>query len=194
MWQDDKPPLQRIAVIGTTGSGKSTLSATLADALNLTLIEPDGLVWDDDWHLVERPVFRERLQVAFQKAEQATSGWVFAGNYYSSRHLIWTRTDTIIWLDYSLPRILWQIVTRSIRHIRAGEKLWGTNNQESIRRSFFSRHSMLVRALKVYWRDKRRYDALFADVPPEYAPMHCIRLRSPRETDQWVTQLLHSDT
>ena len=42
-------PYQRIVVIGTTSSGKSTLAARLANRLHMDFIELDALHWEPNW-------------------------------------------------------------------------------------------------------------------------------------------------
>src|SRR5213594_2068303 len=99
---------QRIAVVGTTGAGKTTLARQLAQRLGLRHVELDALYWEPNWTSATTGVFRERTA-------QALSGdsWVVDGNYGRVRDIIWSRADTIIWLDYSLPVIFWRLVWRT---------------------------------------------------------------------------------
>ncbi|MCJ7434238.1 MAG: hypothetical protein MUO77_12195 [Anaerolineales bacterium] len=46
-------PYQRLIIIGTTSSGKSTLAERLSKKLNLDFIELDALHWEASW--VEAP-------------------------------------------------------------------------------------------------------------------------------------------
>lgn len=41
--------MQRINVVGTSASGKSTFARALAEKLGLAYIELDNLFWLDDW-------------------------------------------------------------------------------------------------------------------------------------------------
>jgi adenylate kinase family enzyme len=41
---------ERINVVGTSGSGKSTFARELAELLNLPFYEMDQLFWKSDWH------------------------------------------------------------------------------------------------------------------------------------------------
>ena len=52
--------IQRINVIGTTGSGKSTVSNQIAEKLNLPYIELEALCWQSNWtELTTRNFFQK---------------------------------------------------------------------------------------------------------------------------------------
>src|SRR6266545_5489442 len=100
-------PYQCIVVVGTTSSGKSTLAKRLADKLSADFIELDALHWEPNWKEAELEVFRQRVEMATSSA-----CWVVAGNYHVVRDLIWPKAEAVIWLDYSLWRILDRKSTR----------------------------------------------------------------------------------
>lgn len=110
---------RRIVVIGTTGSGKTTLAGQLSQRLAIPHVELDALHWDANWTPVSPPIFLERTA-------QALNGdaWVVDGNYSQVRTIIWSRADCIIWLDYSLWVIMRQLLWRTFRRILTGEELW----------------------------------------------------------------------
>src|SRR5215813_3241988 len=95
---------QRIMIIGTTGSGKTTLASQLAKRLALSQVELDALYWNPQWTPASPEVFRERVSAALSGER-----WVVDGNYQLVRDLIWQRADTLIWLDYPLPLALWRL-------------------------------------------------------------------------------------
>jgi shikimate kinase len=114
----------RIVVVGTTGSGKTTLAGELAQRLEVSHVELDALHWEPHW--VEAPIeiFRERVV-------HAVSGeaWVTDGNYSAVRDIVWSCADTIVWLDYSLPTILYRLARRTFRRIFTREELWNGNKE-----------------------------------------------------------------
>ncbi len=128
--------MQRVIVVGTTGSGKSTLGEALARRLSADFVELDALYWGADWQPAETELFRARITAATQGER-----WVLAGNYSKSRPLTWTRTDTLIWLDYPFPLVFGRLLRRTVRRIVTQEDLWG-NNRETWRKSFFDRSYM----------------------------------------------------
>jgi adenylate kinase family enzyme len=174
-------PGQRIVVIGVTGSGKTTLAQQLARRLGYPHVELDALHWDADWTMAPTDVFRERIA-------QALSGpvWVTDGNYSSARDLIWGRADTIIWLDYALPLILWRLTRRNISHVVRRTELWN-GNRETFYSQFISKENLYLYALQTYRRRRRDYPRLFAE--PIYAHLTTIHLRSPRAAARWLAGL-----
>lgn len=173
---------QRIAVIGTTGSGKTTMARRVAEHFNYSHTEIDALHWGPNW--TENPVelFREQITQAL-----SGDGWVVDGNYRSVRDLIWSRIDTVIWLDYSLPVILYRLIRRTLHRVITQEELWN-GNRENWRTALFSRDSIILWALKTYRRRRREYPELLAR--PEYAGLIVVHLRSPRQTRQWWAEVL----
>jgi adenylate kinase family enzyme len=174
----NKFPYLRIAVVGTTGSGKSTLAETIAQRLDAPYVELDALFWEPGWTETSREGMRRRVEEFTLKET-----WVTDGNYSFCRDLIWSRLQAVIWLDYSLPLILWRLWWRTWRRVIKKELLWGTN-YERLWSQFFSRDSIFLWALQTYRRRKRTYTGLFAS--PEYAHLKVLHFKSPRETETWL--------
>jgi adenylate kinase family enzyme len=162
----------RIAVVGSTGSGKTTLARHLACRLNLRHIELDSLHWDPNWTPAPTPVFRERVTAAL-----TCPAWAVDGNYSKVRDLVWARADTVIWLDYPLPLIFWRLSRRTARRLITREELWN-GNRERFGEQFFSRDSIFLWALTTYRRRRREYPVLIAQ--PEHSHLTVVHLRSPR--------------
>ncbi|MBI5957259.1 MAG: AAA family ATPase [Chloroflexi bacterium] len=177
------PPIigQRIAVIGVTGSGKTTLAARLARQFGACHIELDALHWGPHWTEAPLDVFRARVDDAL-----SVNAWVIDGNYRKVRDIIWARADTVIWLDYALPVILARLFKRTLRRVLTREELW-SGNRETVRGALFSRNSLFIWALKTYRRRKREYPVWLTK--PEYQHLTLIRLTSPRAADDWLKQL-----
>src|SRR5687768_11356647 len=104
-------PYQRVVVVGVTGSGKSTLAEKLAARCGLHYIELDALHWEPNWQEAPLEVFRPRVEQALQGSDR----WIVAGNYHIVRDLVWPRAEAVIWLDYSIWRVLWQLTRRSLK-------------------------------------------------------------------------------
>jgi adenylate kinase family enzyme len=174
--------MRRVAIVGTTGSGKSVLAARLGNTLSLPPIELDALFWMPDWQPALVELFRHRV-------ETATSGdrWIVAGNYAQVRDLVWGRADTLIWLDFPLRTVLWRLLRRTVRRIVAREDLWRTGNHESWRTAFFSRHSILLWALKTHRKNGERFRA---DIGSDaWGDLEVHVFRSPRQLARWLRAL-----
>lgn len=99
--------MKKILVIGSPGSGKSTLSRKLSETFNLPCIYLDRLFWKPNW--VETP--KEEFDVLLQN-ELNKDCWIIDGNYSRTLPLRLKYADTVIWLNY--PRIVcvWRVFWR----------------------------------------------------------------------------------
>jgi adenylate kinase family enzyme len=174
-------PYRRVIVIGTTSSGKSTLAARLANRLHMDFIELDALHWEPDWQEAPLDVFRARVEKAVQ-----TERWVVAGNYHIVRDLVWPKAEAVIWLDYSLWRIFWQLTRRTFSRWWTQELLWGTNRENLwMHFKLWSQESLFHWLFKTYWRRKSEYSMLLSQ--PEHQHLKLIRFRHPREIEEWIS-------
>jgi adenylate kinase family enzyme len=168
------PP--RIAVVGTTCSGKTTVAKRLAEQHGVPHVELDALHWGPDWSEPTGEDFRRRVEEAL-----ATDGWVVDGGYHGKLgDLVLEQADLIVWLDPPLPAILARLWTRTLRRIRGGEELWG-GNRETWRGAFLSRDSLFLWALKTHRPRRKRYEE-------RLAPFDVVRLRSAAETNAWLAE------
>lgn len=171
---------RRIAVVGTTGSGKTILARQISERLEIPHVELDALHWEPNWTEPPIDVFRERVKCAL-----AGDAWAIDGNYGVVRDMIWSRADTVIWIDYALPRVLWRLVWRTLCRIATREELWNGNREHW--EALFGHESLIAWAWDTHPRHRRDYPLLFQR--PEYAHLSVTRLHSPRETDGWLAEI-----
>jgi adenylate kinase family enzyme len=175
----------RIVVVGTTSSGKTTLAKYLADHFGHHFIELDGLHWEPNWQEAPLDVFRARVE----KAAQAEK-WAAAGNYKDVRDLLWPVADAIIWLDYSLPFIFGRLWERSWRRWWSQEELWNGNRENIwMHLKLWSDESLFHWLFKTYWRRKREFAALLS--LPENAHLKVLHFKNQKETDAWLEKLFN---
>lgn len=102
--------MQRVMIIGGSGSGKSMVARKLGDITGLPVVHLDKIHWQPGW--VERPK-PERYELI--RDVVATDKWIFDGNYSLTFELRAARADTIIFLDIStrrrVARVLWRTAT-----------------------------------------------------------------------------------
>ena len=176
-------PYKRIVVVGTTSSGKSTLTKQLSDKLNLNFVELDALHWEPNWKGAEDSVLRERVDQATQ-----AEAWAVAGNYSRVRPLIWSRAEAVIWLDYPIHIVFWRLLTRTIRRSVYQEELWNGNREIFwTHLKLWSEESLFHWFFKTYWRRKKEYPMLFSQ--PENAHLQLIHLKHPREAEAFLNEL-----
>lgn len=171
-------PYRRIAVVGTTGTGKSTLAEIIAHRLHIPHFELDAFHWEPNWNEAPRDITRQRVE-AFARTE----AWVTDGNYGFCRDIIWSRVQAVIWLDYSLPLILWRLWWRTWKRVIKKELLWGTN-YERFWHQFFSKNSLFLWAIQTYERRKRTYSDLTSS--PDFAHLKVYHFKTPRQTKDWL--------
>lgn len=169
--------MRRVNVVGTSCAGKTSLAAALAARHGVPHIELDGLHWDPGWTEVPDAVMRERVR----RVLETTDGWVMDGNYSAVRDLVWSRADTVVWLDFPLQTILARYLRRTVRRLVAREELWN-GNRERLSMHLSRRDSLLLWIMSTYRRTRREYTELFAGRPD----LRTVRLRSPAEADRWL--------
>jgi adenylate kinase family enzyme len=167
----------RIVIIGTSGSGKTTLAKALAIRLGVTHVELDELHWDPNWTEVPNSLMRVRVDGAL-----GVDGWTVDGNYGQVRDIVWARAQMIVWLDYSFPLVFARTLRRTIRRLLTHEHLWNGNHERWS--MLFSRQSILLWVIQTHHKRARQFPVLLQQ--PEFAHLKLVRLRTPRETRQWL--------
>lgn len=174
--------MNRIIVVGTTGSGKSKVAKELAEKLAIKYIEMDLLFWEPNWTEPKDDVFIKKVSdaVSFER-------WVLDGNYGKTHHLSWPVADTVVWIDYPLWLTFYQNLCRGLSRSIKQNELWpGTGNKESLSK-LFSRKSILLWLLKTYDSNRKRYLSRMSD--PQYAHLKFIHLKSRKEVNDFIDQL-----
>lgn len=169
--------MERINVVGTSCSGKTTLARSLAVCLRLPCVELDALFWGPDWTPVTDPVFRARVADAV-----AGERWVVDGGYSPVRDITWSRADTVVWLDYPMPLVLARWASRTVVRVRSREEFWpGTGNRESVGNAL-RRDGLLWWILRTHRRRRRTMAAALSARPDITA----VRLRSPADAERFL--------
>jgi adenylate kinase family enzyme len=103
-------PMQRIAIIGSGGAGKSTLALQLGARLGIDVVHLDALYWQPGWVETPKAEWRARMSELVHGER-----WILDGNYGGTLDLRLATADTVVFLD--LPRLtcLWRVVVRSAR-------------------------------------------------------------------------------
>jgi adenylate kinase family enzyme len=170
---------RRFSVVGISGSGKTTVSRTLAERLGITHVELDALFHGPNWSEPPPGEFEQRVAAALDGLE----GWVVDGNYRTRiGALVLEHADTLVWLDLPLRVCLRRIWRRTWRRIFAREELWDSKNRETIHNAFLARESLFVWAVKTHFRHRSDMPEWIARHPH----LHVVHLRSRREVERWL--------
>jgi adenylate kinase family enzyme len=171
--------MPRIVVIGTGGSGKTTVAKELARRHGIPHVELDALFHGPGWTETPAEEFRRRVAAA-----TAGDRWVVDGGYEGKLgDLVLARADTVVWLDLPLRVALTRVTRRTIRRIRTGEELWN-GNRESWRGGFFGWESLFVWVIRSHLRIRRARAKRLARHPS----MRVVRLRSRAEVETYLAE------
>ena len=87
--------MERICIIGESGTGKTTLSNNLSKELNLPVYHIDGIHHLENWKERDK---KERDRLILEKASQEK--WIIDGTYRSTLQQRLEKADYVIYLDY----------------------------------------------------------------------------------------------
>ncbi|MEV5694283.1 topology modulation protein [Micromonospora globbae] len=164
--------MDRIAIIGCGGSGKTVLARHLATALGLPVTNLDKLYYDDGWN----PTPMEKF-AALQRELVAAERWIIEGNYASTLPIRLARADTVVFLDLPARTCLWGIAQRRWRY-RGGQHADGVYDR--ITWSF-------IKYVLGYRRSMRpKVNALVAE---HGRHVRYLRLTSRRQANRFLRQL-----
>lgn len=105
--------MKKVLVVGSGGSGKTTVAKTLAARAGLPLVHLDRLFWhpgwvrtpDDEWDRVIGDLVRQ-------------DAWVMDGNYGRTLEVRLAAADAVVFLDRSPLVCTWRLVKRRFSYQR----------------------------------------------------------------------------
>lgn len=180
--------MRKITIIGSGGSGKTTLATHLSRLLSLPVYHLDALYWQPGWVKTEKKEWTE-LQISLCKEPQ----WIIDGNYGSTMDIRLNSSDTIIYLDMNRYLCLFRVMKRMVQHFGKTRSDMGLGCKEGFDAKFLSwiyrypikkrpellqELSVLNETVDVYvLKNKREVEGFLADVtkntstkllPPKY--------------------------
>jgi adenylate kinase family enzyme len=173
-------PPRRVHVIGTSGSGKTTVAKAIADKLGIRHIELDAINWQPNWTELPKDEFKERTMEAIEHGD-----WTIDGNYKVVRDVIWDKVDTIVWLDLPFIPVFLRIVWRTIRRIVTQEELWNTNTEKLD--ALVGKYGMPLWVIQTHERRRKEYPPLLAD--PKLGHIDINRFKSLKAVNEWIDSL-----
>ena len=103
--------MQRVLVVGSGGSGKSTLSKRLGNVLGLPVVHLDSLYWSPGWIEPDKSEWAETVRKII-----AQTAWILDGNYSGTLVERIEACDTVVFLDVSRFVCLWRVLKRLAKH------------------------------------------------------------------------------
>ncbi len=106
--------MQRVAIVGLLGSGKTTLAAALGTATGLQVFQTDRMFLASDGSVTSPDAVRAKLDQVLTRSAyilEGAQGWTFAPRVAAC--------DTVIWMDIGILRRALNAFHRRRRAIRA---------------------------------------------------------------------------
>ena len=105
--------VQRIAVVGAVGAGKSTVARQLAGRLDLPLVGLDAIYWsggtrpsEEAWRLIHSAIIRR-------------PAWILDGDYRAVQPERFAVADLVVWVDPPRSLRVLRVVRRELHGYRA---------------------------------------------------------------------------
>lgn len=164
--------VERIAVVGTVGAGKSMYARKLATALQVPVLKKDEMLRDGD----ASPAHRAAV-------DAATSGarWVFDGTPFYVEDIVYRRADTIIVLDYSRLTCVWRALRRSVRLMVTRRR---RDSHYAPVRGWLNREHAIRWAWSTQPERRQRFGKLAAEAL--LTETRVVRFRCPRQAEAWL--------
>jgi adenylate kinase family enzyme len=109
MAQANGAGMERVAIVGCSGGGKSTLARAMGERLGLPVTHLDNLYWKPGWTESRLEEFRPKVD-----AVAAAPRWIIEGNFTSASALRFARADTIVWIELPVALCLWRAFSRML--------------------------------------------------------------------------------
>ena len=164
--------MNRIAIVGCSGGGKSTLARALAARLRAPVIHLDTLFWRPGWVESDPESFRAEVDAAVMAGR-----WICQGNFIDASDLRFRRADTVVWLDLPRALCLWRAVWRAITGFCRSRSDLAPGCPEKIDLSFYA---------YVWTWDRNTRPSLENAIQSLASHAEHVRLRNDREVAAWL--------
>jgi adenylate kinase family enzyme len=155
----------------------------LAQALDIPHIELDGIFHQPGWTRLPPGEFERRVDSLVEGP-----AWVIDGNYSTVRPSVWSRADTVIYLDVSMAQMLWRLVPRTIRRSYRQTELWNGNRESGANMFSLDREvNIILWSTTTFARHRRTYRQTMAD--PQWADVSFIRLCSSTQVEIFLKNI-----
>jgi adenylate kinase family enzyme len=145
--------------------------------------ELDAIFHLAGWKELPEDDFRAEVMAA-----TAAGGWVVDGNYAAVRDLVWSRADTVVWLDLPRHLVMRRITWRTVKRVVLRHQLWN-GNRERLRDVLSTDPTRSIIAWS-WIKDgeyRRRYAAAMSD--SRWAHLQFLRITSPHEVERLVSSV-----
>ncbi len=103
--------MKRVLILGSAGSGKSTMAKWLGEMLDIEVIHLDSYFWNPGWTETPKEEWQIKLSELLEK-----DNWVMDGNWPDSLEKRIKFADTIVFIDLPRAICLWRVVKRYFKY------------------------------------------------------------------------------
>ncbi len=167
---------KRIAIIGISGTGKSTLARKISKQLNIPVIHADQHIWDENWTEADE----NKAEMALNKAMR-NEKWIVEGYIFPSAKTRLKESDLILYLDYS-----------GLKAMLGGIKRWWMfrgKKRPEMPEGCIEGRSVDWDYMKVMFKRLER-DEIEEAIKSFSTSKKLVRLKSRRETQEFLKTLL----
>lgn len=163
---------QKVLIIGSPGSGKSTLGKKLHKITQYPLYHLDVIWWRPNWtHISDEDFITEIKNIT------STDKWIIDGQYSRNLEVRLEKADTVIFLDYKRDVCIRRILKRIIQHKRKERDDIFTGCPEKLDFSF----------LKWTWGYPEREKPKVYQYMRQYNNINWIVFKNTRELKKYLT-------
>jgi adenylate kinase family enzyme len=99
--------VKRVSILGCGGAGKSTLARKIGELINIPVIHLDTVFWKAGWIMTPKDE-----QAPIMEGLVKRESWVIDGNYTGTVDMRFSRSDTIIYMDFPRRLCFWRVFKR----------------------------------------------------------------------------------
>lgn len=142
--------MNRIAIVGNSGAGKSIFAKKLGIKLNIKVFHLDNL-----YHLSEKSNKNPSSWDNVQNRLVLVNKWIIDGNFPRTWHIRFKFADTIIFFDFPILLSLFRVLYRRIRYNKTGRPDMPIGVKERLRFRdikkilFFPKPELLIKKYKL---------------------------------------------
>ena len=178
--------MEKIAVIGCCGGGKSVLTKKLSKIWGIPAYHLDDLFWHEGWIGTEHEDW-QRINRELVENKR----WIIDGTYSSCLEIRMKNADLIIFVDLPLWLCFFRVIKRQIRNFLGWEKSLPARIQkanESSSKTYLSDWDFYRYVLTF----KRNFNPLIHELAGQLEEnQKIIRLSSTREIDVFLDKVKH---